>query len=291
MRADLREVVEQLVELTGAAAPEVLGPEAAAPDAQALARQAEEGFYLIGIIGGKEVGKSALVNALVGQPITRPTSWGEGTQQVVAYAHAAHEPALQALLEREVGGRFQLVTHAIDALRRCVLLDLPDMDSHWRQHIEITRRMLRHMLYPVWMQSVEKYADVRAQELLKEVSAGNAPENFVFVLNKVDQVGDAGAVAELAEDYARRLGAVLKLARAPRVYAISAVAADSHDLPELRRTLLRERSEQVVNQSIALAERRAADSVLEWVRDRQLPVLIERTDRLWSRRRSWCNRG
>src|SRR5690606_26782074 len=43
---------------------------------------------------------------------------------------------------------------------------------------------------PVWMQSVEKYADRQVQELLRQVAAGNDPGNFVFVLNKVDQLGE-----------------------------------------------------------------------------------------------------
>ena len=52
--------------------------------------------------------------------------------------------------------------------------------------------MLRHMLFPVWMVSIEKYADRQPQEMLRKVAAGNAPENFVFCLNKVDQVEEPG---------------------------------------------------------------------------------------------------
>src|SRR5205085_3881770 len=98
------------------------------------------------------------------------------------------EPALRALLEREVPGQFRIVTHDSAHLLRQVLLDLPDIDSHWRAHLEVTRTMLRHMLYPVWVQSVEKYADRQPQEMLARVAAGNATQNFVFCLNKVDQV-------------------------------------------------------------------------------------------------------
>ena len=68
-------------------------------------RRAEGGdFYLVGLIGGKDVGKSALVNALAGRNITAITSHGPGTEVAVAYAHASQEPALRELLERRGAG-------------------------------------------------------------------------------------------------------------------------------------------------------------------------------------------
>src|SRR5690606_28773918 len=109
-----------------------------------------------------------------------------------AYAHAEQAEAVGQLLEREVPGRWRMVTHEAGDLRRQVLLDLPDIDSHWADHVAVTRKMLRHMLYPVWVQSVEKYADRQVQELLRKVAEGNDPGNFVFVLNKVDQVESQG---------------------------------------------------------------------------------------------------
>ena len=64
-----------------AAAPEMLDPDAP------VLQDSGEGIYLVGLIGGKEVGKSALVNALVGAPITDETSHGPGTETIVAYVH------------------------------------------------------------------------------------------------------------------------------------------------------------------------------------------------------------
>lgn len=174
------------MELTGAVAPELLEADTPALSGDALGARA--GFYLVGIIGGKDVGKSALVNALVGQNITAITSHGPGTETVIAYAHASQAAALEEMLEREVPGRFRIITHQADHLSRQVLLDLPDIDSHFQTHLEVTRMMLRHMLFPVWVQSIEKYADRQPQEMLRRVALGNAASNFVFCLNKVDQV-------------------------------------------------------------------------------------------------------
>src|SRR5687768_4215344 len=196
MTPAVEQLVREAVELTGSAEPELLEDDAPVLTDEALAPAGPAGgFYLVGLIGGKEVGKSALVNALAGRPVTAITSHGPGTEVVVAYAHVSQEPALRALLEREVPGQYRIVTHEIGALERQVLLDLPDIDSHWQSHPVVTRAMLRHMLFPVWIVSIEKYADRQPQEMLRKVAAGNAPENFVFCLNKVDQV-DSGLRAE-----------------------------------------------------------------------------------------------
>ena len=195
MTPAVEQLVRETMELTGAETPQLMEDDAPVLSEEALGAT-DDGdagdFYLVGIIGGKDVGKSALVNALVGRSITAITSHGPGTETVVAYAHATREPALRALLEREVPGQFRIVTHESAHLLRQVLLDLPDIDSHFRSHLEVTRAMLRHMLYPVWVQSVEKYADRQPQEMLARVAAGNAAQNFVFCLNKVDQVEGSG---------------------------------------------------------------------------------------------------
>lgn len=56
------------------------------------------------------------------------------------------------------------------------------------------------MLFPVWIQSVEKYADIQPLNLLAKVAAGNDPGNFLFCLNKMDQVS-AEEAEELREDF------------------------------------------------------------------------------------------
>src|SRR5207248_7990522 len=115
-------------------------------------------------------------------------------------AHAEQARPLRELLEREVPGKYAILEHNIPRLLRQVLLDLPDIDSHWGDHVATTRRMLRHVLFPIWMQSIEKYADRQPQELLKRVAAGNAPANFIFCLNKVDQLDGSLRVGSALAD-------------------------------------------------------------------------------------------
>jgi hypothetical protein len=280
MLRDYRQLVSDISAVTGERPPAVMEE-----DAPVLAEDLleDEGpFYVVGLIGGKDVGKSALVNALVGHEITRRTGHGPGTEIVIAYAHETQARPLQQLLEREVAGQYRIITHAIAGLKRQVLLDLPDIDSHYESHVRLTRRMLRHMLYPIWVQSVEKYADRRPREMLAMVAEGNAPENFVFCLNKADQVierdGQAAA-EELRADYARRLAQQLAI-DPPRVWLISAIQPDAHELPALRRTLAQARPEAAVRDSRLGAVRRQGQSLGQWVQRQGLEQRLGALQRL-----------
>jgi hypothetical protein len=274
MTRDVQQLVLEAIDLTGAAAPSLLDD-----DAPTLSTDQHESFYFIGLVGGKDVGKSSLVNALVGKPITQPTSYGPGTQSVIAYAHESATDDVRRLLQREVADRFSIVTHHIDQLRRQVLLDLPDIDSKYDDHVQITRRMLRHMLYPLWIQSVEKYADLRPQELLAAVSEGNDPANFVFCLNKADYLKPSES-AELREDYARRIERALKLPASPQVYLISAARPADFDLPGLRQHLAREKPLDTVKSALNLAERRQDRSLLRWLGQQRLSERAQQLARL-----------
>jgi len=281
MLAEYQQLVDEIRDLTGASAPTLMEEDAPVLGDDAL-NAAGDQMYLIAIIGGKDVGKSALVNALVGQEITARTSFGPGTETAVAYAHEDQKQSLANLLQREAPGQFRIVTHRIDHLRRQVLLDLPDIDSHYRSHVELTRRILRHVLFPIWMQSVEKYADKQPQQLLATVALGNAPQNFIFSLNKVDQLtGRDGQTAsrELAEDYSKRVSSLLKI-KPPQIWMLSAIQPDRYDLPELRKLLSQERSEKAVNTSRRDALNRQGLSLADWVSRQDLEHRLQSMQRL-----------
>jgi hypothetical protein len=172
-----------------------------------------------------------------------------------------------------------IVTHDVPRLKRQVLLDLPDIDSHWAEHVEVTRRMLRHMLFPVWVQSVEKYADLQPQKLLAVVAEGNDPANFIFCLNKVDQVSKE-AMAELRDDCAARIARAVGQASPPKVYLISAIKPKLFDLPALREKLTQQKPAAAVKQSIELAGKQRERSMLSWLDAQRLPERVQRLARL-----------
>ncbi|HVT87383.1 MAG TPA: GTPase domain-containing protein [Tepidisphaeraceae bacterium] len=273
MNSELQQLVEQTIELTGAARPTMLGA-----DAPTLA-QDDGPIYLVGLIGGKDVGKSSLVNAIVGQTITPATSFGPGTETVIAYAHESAVEKLEELLTAQLPGRFSIVSHKVLELRQQVLLDLPDIDSKYDDHVQITRGMLRHILYPLWIQSVEKYADLRPQELLAAVAQGNDPANFLFCLNKADQIQPDQAEA-LRQDFGRRLARVTGLKTDPRVHLLSAARPQEFDLPALRQMLCRQKPQTVVQQSRSLAIARQERSLLDWIGRQRLEQRAEQLSHL-----------
>jgi GTP-binding protein EngB required for normal cell division len=269
-------LVADVAEFTGATPPD----HAAALNVEAIH---EDAIYFVGLIGGKDVGKTSLVNALVGRTLSAPVGYGRGTDEVIAYCHSSTERKVCERLAREVPARFRLVTHNNDGLRRQVLLDLPDIDSHYDDHVAMTRRMLRHMLFPIWVQSVEKYADEQPRRLLAKVAEGNDASNFLFVLNKVDQVASREgheAVRELQLDHAARLQAALALKSPPKVHAVSARQPDGFDLPTLRSLLSREQSVESVEAAVQRASLQWQRTQLRWIDSQQLDVRLASLTRL-----------
>ena len=316
MTPAIEQLVHETMELTGAERPALLDDDAPVLSDDALAPDDNESFYMVGLIGGKDVGKSALVNALVGKTITQVTSHGAGTEIAIAYAHRSQEAALRQLLDREVAGQYRVIAHDLPNLRRQVLLDLPDIDSKYAAHLQVTRAMLRYMLYPVWVSSVEKYADQQPQQMLARVAEGNTPQNFVFCLTKADQLsgmvaagasfGRSSAVAsdenvqiesrstgsdsdsesasaamdELRDDYARRVQKTLSLSQPPRVFLVSSRHPDQFDMTTLRQLVCQQRSDQVVRESKQLATARQDGALLTWLDSQQLTVRAQRLENL-----------
>jgi len=277
MPIDLTQLVRDTVDLTGVAAPSLLDPDA--PILQTSSTGADD-FYLVGVIGGKDVGKSSLINALVGSPVTHVTSHGPGTQQAIAYAHASQVDRVKDLLDREIPGRFSIVSHEVTTLNRQVLLDLPDVDSHYEANVAITRAILRRLLFPIWMQSVEKYADDRPQRLLKQVADGNDPGNFLFVLAKADQLPEPAQATELAGDFAARVARTLVLGQPPQIYVVSVREPHRFDLATLRETLSRQKETDLVDRARASAAVRQAHTLIRWLDTQQLPARALRLQRL-----------
>jgi len=275
MTADLQQLVRETIDLTGAPGPALLDEHAVA-----LRTDGDASFYLIGLIGGKDVGKSSIVNALAGREIAQVTGYGEGTARVTAYAHEDIADALKTMLERDVPGQFTVITHDQSHLKRQVLLDLPDIDSRYQSHLQLTRNMLRRMLYPVWVQSIEKYADQQPQKMLKEVAEGNSPENFLFCLSKADQLRDPHAGEELRADFAERIARTLALTKAADVFVISARTPEQFDLPKLRERLSKERSDRDIGRSLAQAGQQQSRTLLSWLDRQDLPARAARAGRL-----------
>ncbi len=146
-------------------------------------------LVICGILGGKDVGKSTLINALAQQSVSAPSEEvGEGTTRPMAYVHAAMQDAVaHRLATRMPHILFDVTTHEADAIRGVALIDLPDFDSEFRTHLEIVRGVAPLLDRLLWVQTPRKIGDRAWVEMFREVCIKD-PSNVRCVLNKVDQL-------------------------------------------------------------------------------------------------------
>ncbi|UCG33203.1 MAG: GTPase domain-containing protein [Phycisphaerales bacterium] len=154
--------------------------------ADSTACQADS-LVLCGVLGGKDVGKSTLINAIAQAPVSEDADEvGRGTARPVAYVHEAEQEALLRRFE-VVDGKpegLQIHTHTAEPARNLVLLDLPDFDSTFTRHLEIVRDAIGRMDRVVWICDPKKIGDRLWGELLPQVVKD--PSNVYCVLNKFD---------------------------------------------------------------------------------------------------------
>lgn len=201
--ADLHDGIEALQSALASAAHLVSPDELAPIEAVAEAAAKRNGFLgstvVIALAGGTGSGKSSLLNALAGETVSPVGAVRPTTGEPVAWIPAQPEPGLVRLLdelgiERRVGHSQSLPV---------ALVDLPDYDSIEFGHREAVERLIRRVDAIIWVLDPQKYADRSLHRRYLIPLVGYA-DQFLFVLNQVDRLDDAGRQAVLA-DLMRRL--------------------------------------------------------------------------------------
>lgn len=199
--------------------------------------------------GGTGVGKSALLNALVGRQIAQEGVRRPTTSVVLAAAPDQQGPTTALLDWLEVPER-----HTVgDALPEgLVLLDLPDHDSVVESHRRTAARLAQRVDVVVWVVDPVKYARADAHEGPLASLTAHA-EVLLVVLNRVDELGGPGEVEAVGTDLRDRLLAGGH--RDGRVLTTSAATGDG--VAELREQLA-----ELASRRSAAAARLTADATV-----------------------------
>lgn len=157
----------------------------------------QDPLVICGLLGGKDVGKSTLINALAGQEISVDREEvGAGTSRPLVYVHREMiAPARRRLGEivspapaerAAVPAEPQFFPHQADSIRNVVLVDLPDFDSDFHEHEAIARAVAPFLDRVVWVVTPRKIADRAWVTFARDVI--KASTNIYFVLNKSDEL-------------------------------------------------------------------------------------------------------
>lgn len=275
---DLRKVNEGLRELLAADVPATI-----------TAPHAADELMVWVLLGGKDVGKSTLLNSLLGEVVTdRAPESAEGTSRLVAYVHEAHRDHLATRLAGlDVDVRYHVHSH--DARRRLCLIDSPDFDSSFARHATQVREVLSHGVADgaVLLASPSKYKDKVFWKAFGQLSGAVSSEHILFALTKADELGDfekavrddfTATVARRMATW-RRNGDDQPSAAKPRVFLLDS-PHKALDFGDLEARLMRRMSVDEVRGAQA-ANRRRADThgAREIVRHYRLDELHERATR------------
>ncbi len=162
-------------------------------------------LVVCGILGGKDVGKSTLINALARTPVSLDDrEVGRGTEEPIAFVHADMQAALaQRLQDLPLAATLRCCPHPAEAIRNVVLIDLPDFDSEFENHVQTVRALAPLLDRVLWVLTPRKLGDRAWVEMLQRVIQD--PHNVHCVLNKVDELlKDADPLAGADEQAARR---------------------------------------------------------------------------------------
>ncbi|MFQ5424647.1 MAG: hypothetical protein ACE5F9_11785 [Phycisphaerae bacterium] len=158
-------------------------------------------LVICGILGGKDVGKSTLINALASARVSADDEEvGAGTTRPMAYVHRD----VVSLYHRRfagaegLAGKLDVTEHNADVVRNVVLVDLPDFDSDLPHHLEIVSAVAPLLDRIVWVVTPRKIADRNWVELFPKVIKDR--RNVYCVLNKTDEMLGDEAYKNAAAD-------------------------------------------------------------------------------------------
>ena len=157
--------------------------------------------YVLALVGGTGVGKSSLLNAVAGSPVSPVSALRPTTAHPVAWVPRAARTDLAGLLAwLEVT---EVREHETASWPSVAILDLPDMDSVATQHRAVVEQLLPKVDAVAWITDPEKYHDaVLYDDFLRRWLARLARQ--AIIINKADRLS-AADVERVRRDVERDL--------------------------------------------------------------------------------------
>lgn len=165
---------------------------AAGEDREALAdsiRQLDE-FFLLVIAGEFNSGKSALINALVGQPILQ-----EGVTPTTSQIHVLHYGEETTRTPREQG----VWTHTapVELLKNINIVDTPGTNAILREHEALTSEFIPRSDLVLFVTSADRPFTESERVFLTQIRDWG--KKIVLVINKIDILPDEQDLAKVVE--------------------------------------------------------------------------------------------
>ncbi|MBK8914283.1 MAG: 50S ribosome-binding GTPase [Phycisphaerales bacterium] len=142
----------------------------------------EDRPLVVALFGGTGVGKSSLVNRLLGEAVSRVGVERPTTREVTLAVH--RDVRLAALPPELPVDRARIVPHASGQWRSVALADMPDVDSADSRNLALVRAWLPCIDLLVYVVSPERYRDDVGWRMLQERGGRHG---WIFVLNRWDE--------------------------------------------------------------------------------------------------------
>ncbi|MDR2946540.1 MAG: 50S ribosome-binding GTPase [Candidatus Adiutrix sp.] len=139
-----------------------------------------DGRLVMGLLGGTGVGKSTLISALAGEPISAASPVRPTTSRPMIYRHEAFPPL--------AGVNGEEAIHRVENLRNIAIIDFPDFDSLETAHHQLVVGHFRDLDLVAWVTDPNKYADRCFYEMMNRLRGLLGSGAQVALLNKADEL-------------------------------------------------------------------------------------------------------
>jgi small GTP-binding protein len=171
-------------------------------------------LFLIVVAGEFNAGKSALINALLGQKVL-PEGTTPTTSRITLVKWG------KQIGEEVVDEKFSIYTYPLPLLKELNIVDTPGTNAIMRHHERLTDEFIPRSDLILFITSADHPLTESERQFLERILAWG--KKIVFVLNKVDILDDSSALQEV-HDFVLQHGAKI-LGDQPQLYPVSAKLA------------------------------------------------------------------